>query len=101
MDEMLSFGSEKDYRSKSFLAGTVLPSTGTTDPMHNLFLTGVKPQAASWPVLGKFPPISTPTVFVQQILQKVVGMTGLHSIIDFLEVLCNHCVHGSLAVING
>lgn len=101
MDEMLSFGSEKDYRLKSFLAGTVLPNTGTTDPMHKLFLTDVKPQAASLPVLGKFPPISTPTVFVKQILQKVVGMTGLHSIIDFLQVPCDHCVRGSLAVING
>lgn len=100
MDEM-SFGSEKDYRSKSFLAGTVLPSIGTTDPMHKLFLTRVKPQASSLPILGKFPPISTPTVFVKQILQKVVGMTGLHSFIDFLEVPCNHCVCGSLTVING
>lgn len=43
MDKMLSFGSEKDNRSKSFLAGTVLPNIGTTDPMHKLFLTGVKP----------------------------------------------------------
>lgn len=42
MDKM-SFGSEKENRSNSFLAGTVLPNTGTTDPMHKLFLNGVKP----------------------------------------------------------
>lgn len=33
----------EDYRLKSFLAGTVLPNTGTTDPMHKMFLTDVKP----------------------------------------------------------
>lgn len=39
----MSFGSKKENRSKSFLAGTILPNIGTTDPMHKLFLTGVKP----------------------------------------------------------
>lgn len=43
VDKTLSFGSEKDNRSKSFLAGTILPNFGITDPMHGLFLTGVKP----------------------------------------------------------
>lgn len=39
--DKMSFGSEKGNRSKSFLAGTVLPHIGITDPMHKLFLTGV------------------------------------------------------------
>lgn len=52
--DKMPFGSEKDNRLESFLAGIVLPNIGTTDLMHELFLTGVKPQASSLPVLGKF-----------------------------------------------